>query len=63
VTNKLFYGDNLDVLRRKIESGSMTVASELFAPHNRCLDLPMAPADAVKAASAMRDEDKQESLF
>jgi hypothetical protein len=23
VTNKLYYGDNLDVLRRKIDSGSV----------------------------------------
>ena len=76
--NELYYGDNLDVLRRKIAGGSVNLCyidppfnskrnyfqvAELFAPHNRRLDLPMARADAVKSAAAKGDADKQEKLL
>ena len=40
----------------------ITVA-ELFAPHNRRLDLPMARTDAVKSAAARGDADKQGNLL
>ena len=39
----------------------ITIA-ELFAPHNRRLDLPMV-RDAVKAASAAGDSDRQAALL
>lgn len=52
----------VDVASTARTTGSKSVA-ELFAPHNRRLDLPMARADAVKSAAAAGDADKQAVLL
>ena len=51
------------LLNREDDRLQVITVAELFAPHNRRLDLPMARTDAVKAAAASGDADKQESLF
>jgi hypothetical protein len=51
------------LLNREDDRLQVIFVAELFAPHSRRLDLPMARADAVKAAAARGDEDKQDSLF
>jgi hypothetical protein len=51
------------LLNREDDRLQVVTVAELFAPHNKRLDLPMARADAVKAAAALGDEDKQASLL
>ncbi|MEO7276572.1 MAG: hypothetical protein ABIW33_00950, partial [Sphingomicrobium sp.] len=51
------------LLNREDDRLQVITVAELFAPTSRRLDLPMARADAVKAASARGDEDKQGSLI
>ena len=60
-TNKLFYGDNLDVLRRKFDPASVDLFATPAKPA-RLTDLPMARTDAVKAARALGDEAAQATL-
>jgi DNA modification methylase len=51
------------LLNREDDRLQVITVAELFAPTSRRLDLPMARADAVKAAAAAGDEDKQASLL
>ena len=51
------------LLNREDDRLQVVTVAELFAPHNKRLDLPMARADAVKAAAARGDEDKQDRLL
>jgi hypothetical protein len=51
------------LLNREDDRLQVIFVAELFAPHSRRLDLPMARADAVKSATARGDEDKQASLL
>jgi hypothetical protein len=50
------------LLDREDDRLQVITVAELFAPHNRRLDLPMARADAVKSAAAKGDADKQAAL-
>jgi hypothetical protein len=50
------------LLDREDDRLQVITVAELFAPHNRRLDLPMARADAVKSAAAKEDADKQAAL-
>lgn len=50
------------LLDREDDRLQVVTVAELFAPHNRRLDLPMARADAVKSAAAKGDADKQAAL-
>lgn len=50
------------MLDREDDRLQVITVAELFAPHNRRLDLPMARTDAVKAAAAKGDADKQIGL-
>jgi SAM-dependent methyltransferase len=50
------------LLDREDDRLQVITVAELFAPHNRRLDLPMARADAVKSAAAKGDADKQVAL-
>ncbi len=73
--NQLYYGDNLDILCRKIASDSVDLCYidppfnskrnyfRFTTPGGRRLDLPMARADAVKSAAVAGDADKQASLL
>lgn len=56
--NELYYGDNLDILRKKIPSARV---AEILA--GKRLDLPMARTDTVKAATRQGDADKQMGLL
>ncbi len=51
------------LLSREDDRLQVVTVAELFAPHNKRLDLPMARADAIKSAAARGDEDKQASLL
>jgi DNA modification methylase len=51
------------MLAREDDRLQVVTVAELFAPHNRRLDLPMARADAVKSAAAIGDADKQMDLL
>jgi DNA modification methylase len=51
------------LLNREDDRLQVIYVAELFAPHNHRLDLPMARVDAVKAAEAAGDADKQATLF
>ena len=51
------------LLNREDDRLQVVTVAELFAPHNRRLDLPMARTDAVKSAAAKGDADKQERLL
>lgn len=51
------------LLDREDDRLQVVTVAELFPPHNHRLDLPMARTDAVKAAAAVGDADKQDSLF
>jgi DNA modification methylase len=51
------------LLNREDDRLQVVTVAELFPPHNRRLDLPMARADALKTAAAVGDSDKQDSLF
>lgn len=50
------------LLNREDDRLQVVTVAELFAPHSRRLDLPMARADAVKAAASLGDKDKQQEL-
>jgi DNA modification methylase len=50
------------LLDREDDRLQVITVAELFPPHNRRLDLPMARADAVKSAAAKGDADKQIGL-
>ena len=50
------------LLAREDDRLQVVTVAELFAPHNRRLDLPMARGDAVKAAQALGDAGKQAAL-
>ncbi len=50
-------------LNREDDRLQVVTVAEIFAPHNKRLDLPMARADAVKSAAAVGDSDKQASLL
>ena len=51
------------LLNREDDRLQVVTVAEIFAPHNKRLDLPMARADAVKSAAAVGDGDKQERLL
>jgi SAM-dependent methyltransferase len=51
------------LLNREDDRLQVVTVAEIFAPHNKRLDLPMARADAVKSAAAVGDSDKQERLL
>ena len=51
------------LLDREDDRLQVITVAELFAPHNRRLDLPMARSDAVKSAAARGDADRQQSLL
>jgi DNA modification methylase len=51
------------LLNREDDRLQVITVAEIFAPHNKRLDLPMARADAVKSAAAVGDGDKQERLL
>lgn len=51
------------LLNREDDRLQVVTVAEMFAPHNKRLDLPMARADAVKSAAAVGDGDKQASLL
>ncbi len=51
------------LLNREDDRLQVVTVAEIFAPHNKRLDLPMARADAVKSAAAVGDSDKQASLL
>lgn len=51
------------LLNREDDRLQVITVAEIFAPHNKRLDLPMARADAVKSAAAVGDADKQERLL
>jgi len=51
------------LLQREDDRLQVITVAELFAPHNRRLDLPMARTDAVKSATAKGDSDKQMDLL
>lgn len=51
------------LLNREDDRLQVVTVAELFAPHNRRLDLPMARTDAVRSAAAKGDADKQERLL
>ena len=51
------------MLNREDDRLQVITVAELFAPHNHRLDLPMARTDAVKAAAAAGDADKQQQLI
>ena len=51
------------LLNREDDRLQVITVAELFAPHNVRLDLPMARSDAVKAAAAQGDADKQMGLL
>jgi DNA modification methylase len=51
------------LLNREDDRLQVVTVAEIFAPHNKRLDLPMARADAVKSAAAVGDADKQASLL
>jgi DNA modification methylase len=51
------------LLNREDDRLQVITVAELFAPHNRRLDLSMARVDAVKSAEAADDADKQGSLL
>jgi DNA modification methylase len=51
------------LLNREDDRLQVITVAEIFAPHNKRLDLPMARADAVKSAAAVGDADKQASLL
>ncbi|WP_375382622.1 DNA methyltransferase [uncultured Sphingomonas sp.] len=50
------------LLEREDDRLQVVTVAELFAPFNRRLDLPMARADAVKAAAALGDAGNQAAL-
>ncbi len=50
------------LLQREDDRLQVVTVAELFAPHNRRLDLPMARTDAVRAAAALGDAGKQAAL-
>jgi DNA modification methylase len=62
VTNKLFYGDNLDVLRRKIESGSVDLCY-IDPPFNskRIYSRPTAGASTCRWRVQMRSKPPKHS--
>lgn len=51
------------MINREDDRLQVITVAEIFAPHNKQLDLPMARADAVKSAAAVGDGDKQERLL
>ena len=51
------------LLNREDDRLQVITVAELFAPRNVRLDLPMARSDAVKAAAAQGDADKQMGLL
>jgi DNA modification methylase len=51
------------MLNREDDRLQVVTVAEIFAPHNKRLDLPMARADAVKSAAAVGDGDKQAVLL
>jgi DNA modification methylase len=51
------------LLNREDDRLQVVTVAEIFAPHNKRLDLPMARADAVKSAAAVGDGDKQAVLL
>jgi DNA modification methylase len=51
------------LLNREDDRLQVITVAELFAPHSRRLDLPMARADTVKSAEALDDADKQGNLL
>ncbi len=51
------------LLNREDDRLQVITVAELFAPHSVRLDLPMARTDAVKAAAAKGDDDKQLGLI
>lgn len=51
------------LLDREDDRLQVITIAELFAPHNRRLDLPMARSDAVKSARAVGDADRQQQLL
>jgi DNA modification methylase len=51
------------LLNREDDRLQIVTVAEIFAPHNKRLDLPMARADAVKSAAAVGDADKQATLL
>lgn len=51
------------LLNREDDRLQVVTVAEIFAPHNKRLDLPMARADAVKSAAAVGDSDKQATLL
>ncbi|MEO6091552.1 MAG: hypothetical protein ABIT04_03340 [Novosphingobium sp.] len=51
------------LLDREDDRLHVITVAELFAPHNRRLDLPMARTYGVKAAAALGDADKRGSLL
>jgi hypothetical protein len=51
------------LLNREDDRLQVITVAELFPPHNRRLDLPMARTDALKDAEGAGDADKQQSLF
>ena len=50
------------LLARSDDRLQVVMIAELFAPHNRRLDLPMGRADAVRSAAALGDAAKQAAL-
>lgn len=50
------------LLDREDDWLQVVMVAELFAPHNRRLNLPMARADALRAAQALGDAGKQAAL-
>ncbi|WP_133366657.1 DNA methyltransferase [Qipengyuania sediminis] len=50
------------LLNREDDRLQVIFVAELFAPHSRRLDLPMARTDAIKSAAARGDADKQGAL-